>query len=150
MKHLKKKELSVQNEDLKFMKESISTGCTFASKTLQKGNDVEFVLTKNLILSRLNYLSTCQFETQPCQDSQMAFSEDQSSSFFHLLNSFGSITTNNTSPEMCIIEGIDFKKSFAYQPISFTIKSFSQNGKVEKGGDIYHIQVNGSLEEEVF
>jgi len=148
---VKKKELGLQKDDLKFGIESIKGCCSLTAKTLEKASDIEVFLSTKQMVTRLKYLQNAKWKSKPIQDSFINFSFfNKETKILSEIPKLGIITTNHADPGECQLDGVyDLmrKQLQVNYPVTFTITAFSKDGRrITKGGEKFMVSITGDEE----
>lgn len=139
---VKKKELSIQIDDLKFTLESMNGCNTLSKNVLLKGNSFEILAMQRQLVSRLTYLKNLSINTQPITNTSIDYTPSHERSLMNSILSFGLVSSSNISTEMTFVEQIE-KSNFLNEVCSFKVHFLTENSmKVERGSSLT-VEVNG-------
>jgi len=148
----KKKELEIQKEELKFGIESIIGSCQMIQNSISLSNnndnnksDARLLSMKKLYQSRLNYLSTNIWNTEPCHHSLIEFSicQKEEESIYSSLSNIGVIDSNEISADKCLISRNDKQRIYENEEYKFEIISCSK----DRNKNNFEIQIEGEQED---
>ena len=150
MERLKKKELELQKEELKFGIESIIGSCQMVEHSLSLSNsndDSRLLSMKKLYFSRLDHLSNNIWRIEPCHNPLTEFVVGDETSIYSNISNIGFIDSNEISAEKCLISRNKKQKVFEDEEFKFEIISYSKEGKErkkgEENGNKFKIQIEG-------
>jgi len=135
----KKKELEIQEEELKFGIESIIGSCQIIQNSLSLSNnknDIQLISMKKLYESRLNYLSNNIWKVKPCHNPFIEFSicQKEEESIYSNISNIGVIDSNDISADKCLISRNDKQRIYENEEFKFEIISYSKDGNLMKNG----------------
>ncbi|NXO10526.1 TRI45 protein, partial [Oriolus oriolus] len=146
-----------QLEDLKVQKENLlhlqkaqlqqllldmSTGVEFTEHLLMSGSDVEILLTKGAVSSRLTKLNSVAYSTQPSVDDRIQFSPHERAGQCCGYEVFGAILRKVVDPARCTLHGEDLHSARQNQLSGFTLLCKDTTGeRMGRGGEAVRVTI---------
>ncbi|NXX35716.1 TRI45 protein, partial [Nicator chloris] len=146
-----------QLEDLKVQKENLlhlqkaqlqqllldmRTGVEFTEHLLMSGSDVEILLTKGVVSSRLTKLNSIAYSTHPSVDDRIQFSPHERAGQCCGYEVFGAILNKVVDPARCTLHGEDLHSARQNQLSGFTLLCKDTTGeRMGRGGEAVRVTI---------
>nr|XP_025959274.1 tripartite motif-containing protein 45 isoform X1 [Dromaius novaehollandiae] len=140
-----------QLEDLKVQKENLlhlqkaqlqqllldmRTGVEFTERLLTSGSDLEILITKGVVASRLARLNSVAYSTHPSVDNGIQFSAQERAGQCCGYEVFGTILNKVADPAKCTLQGEDLHNARQNQLTGFTVLCNDTTGEqMGRGGE---------------
>ncbi|NWI63060.1 TRI45 protein, partial [Todus mexicanus] len=146
-----------QLEDLKVQKENLlhlqkaqlqqllldmRTGVEFTERLLTSGSDLEILITKRVVASRLAKLNSIAYNTQPSIDDGIQFSPQERAGQCCGYEVFGAVLNKVVDPARCTLHGKDLQSARQNQLTGFTLLCNDTTGEqMRRGGDAVQVTI---------
>ncbi|XP_023801938.1 tripartite motif-containing protein 45, partial [Cyanistes caeruleus] len=146
-----------QLEDLKVQKENLlhlqkaqlqqllldmRTGVEFTEHLLMSGSDVEILVSKGVVSSRLTKLNSIAYSTHPSVDDRIQFSPHERAGQCCGYEVFGAILNKVVDPARCTLHGEDFHSARQNQLSGFTLLCRDTTGeRMGRGGEAVRVTI---------
>ncbi|KFP04611.1 Tripartite motif-containing protein 45, partial [Calypte anna] len=146
-----------QLEDLKVQKENLlhlqkaqlqqllldmRTGVEFAEHLLMSGSDLEILITKGVVMSRLAKLNSVVYNTHPSVDDRIQFSPQERAGQCCGYEVFGAILNKVVDPARCTLHGEDLHSACQNQLTGFTLLFNNTRGeRMRQGGEAVQVTI---------
>ncbi|EMP33633.1 Tripartite motif-containing protein 45 [Chelonia mydas] len=150
-------QLLKQLEDLKVQKETLlhlqkaqleqllmdmRTGVEFTERLLTSGSDLEILITKGVVASRLRKLNKVDYSIHPGVEDGIQFSPHEKAGQCCGYEVFGTILYKAVDPAKCVLQGEDLHSARQNQPASFTLLSHDTSGEqMGRGGEPIRVTI---------
>ncbi|XP_030044568.1 tripartite motif-containing protein 45-like [Microcaecilia unicolor] len=148
LKHLeevklqKETALHLQKVQLEQLLADMRMGVDFTEYLLANGSDLEILLTKRVVISRLRRLNKSNYSVHAVMDDSISFYPQEKAGQYHGYEMFGAIVTNSVDPAKCVIQGEGLHTVRQEQEAAFTLLCKNNIGEqVERGGEQIRIRV---------
>uniref|UniRef100_A0A8C9N6L6 RING-type E3 ubiquitin transferase n=1 Tax=Serinus canaria TaxID=9135 RepID=A0A8C9N6L6_SERCA len=146
-----------QLEDLKVQKENLlhlqkaqlqqllldmRTGVEFTEHLLMSGSDVEILVSKGVVSSRLTKLNSVAYSTHPSVDDRIQFSPHERAGQCCGYEVFGAILNKVVDPARCTLHGEDLHSARQNQRSGFTLLCKDSTGeRMGRGGEAVRVTI---------
>ncbi|XP_062427611.1 E3 ubiquitin-protein ligase TRIM45 [Rhea pennata] len=146
-----------QLEDLKVQKENLlhlqkaqleqllldmRTGVEFTEHLLTSGSDLEILITKGVVASRLARLNSIAYSTHPSVDSEIQFSPQEKAGQCCGYEVFGAILNKVVDPAKCTLQGEGLHNARQNQLTGFTVLCNDTTGEqMRRGGEAVRVTI---------
>ncbi|NXF85912.1 TRI45 protein, partial [Eubucco bourcierii] len=150
-------QLLKQLEDLKVQKENLlhlqkaqlqqllldmRTGVEFTEHLLMSGSDLEILITKGVVASRLAKLNSIAYNTHPSVDDRIQFSPQERAGKCCGYEVFGSILNEVVDPAKCTLDGEDLHSARQNELTGFTLLLKDTTGeRMRRGGEAVQVTI---------
>ncbi|XP_072500578.1 E3 ubiquitin-protein ligase TRIM45 isoform X1 [Notamacropus eugenii] len=139
----KENSLHLQKLQVEQLLADLHTGVEFTERLLSNGSDLEILITKEVVVSRLKKLKKTDYSIGPGVDDGICFSPWEKAGQCGGYEVFGAILTKGVDPAKCILQGEDIHKAWEKQKVTFTLLCRDILGEhMSRGGE--HIRVSVS------
>uniref|UniRef100_A0A8D0HDQ9 RING-type E3 ubiquitin transferase n=1 Tax=Sphenodon punctatus TaxID=8508 RepID=A0A8D0HDQ9_SPHPU len=140
LKAQKENLLHLQKVQLEQLLLDMRSGVEFTERLLTTGSDLEILITKGVVTSRLRKLNEADYNVHPGVDEKIKFSPQEKAGLCQGYEVFGALLNKAVDPTKCILQGEDRCRACRNQLAGFTLLCKDMAGKqMEKGGE--HIRV---------
>ncbi|XP_043855897.1 tripartite motif-containing protein 45 isoform X2 [Dromiciops gliroides] len=137
----KENSLHLQKLQVEQLLADLRTGVEFTEHLLSNGSDVEILVTKGVVMSRLKKLQKTDYSIGPGVDDGICFSPQEKAGQYGGYEVFGAILTKGVDPAKCILQGEDLHKAWEKQKVTFTLLCRDILGEhMGRGGE--HVRVS--------
>nr|XP_027305489.2 tripartite motif-containing protein 45 [Anas platyrhynchos] len=146
-----------QLEDLKVQKENLlhlqkaqlqqllldmRTGMEFTERLLSSGSDLEILITKGVVASRLAKLNSVAYSTRPSVDDSIQFSPQERAGQCCGYEVFGAILNKVVDPAKCTLHGEDLCIARQNELTGFTLLCNDTTGEqMRRGGEAVRVTI---------
>ncbi|XP_067145923.1 E3 ubiquitin-protein ligase TRIM45 isoform X2 [Apteryx mantelli] len=143
-------DLKVQNENLLHLQKAqleqllldMRTGMEFTEHLLARGSDLEILITKGVVASRLARLNSVAYSTHPSVDNGIQFSPQERAGQRCGYEVFGAILNKVVDPAKCTLQGEDLHNARQNQLTGFTVLCNDTTGEqMGRGGETVQVTV---------
>ncbi|XP_068946345.1 E3 ubiquitin-protein ligase TRIM45 isoform X4 [Petaurus breviceps papuanus] len=139
----KENSLHLQKLQVEQLLADLRTGVEFTEHLLSNGSDLEILITKGVVVSRLKKLKKADYSIGPGLDDSLCFSPQEKAGQCGGYEVFGAILTKGVDPAKCTLQGEDVHKAWEKQRVTFTLLCRDILGEhMGRGGE--HIRVSVS------
>ncbi|XP_061221359.1 E3 ubiquitin-protein ligase TRIM45-like isoform X4 [Neopsephotus bourkii] len=134
--------LRLQKAQLQQLLLDMRTGVGFTEHLLASGSDVEILITKGVVASRLAKLNRVAYNTQPSMDDGIQFSPQEKAGQCCGYEVFGTILNKAVDPARCTLHGEDLHSAHQNQLTGFTLLCNDTMGeRMERGGEAVQVTI---------
>ncbi|NXJ11803.1 TRI45 protein, partial [Odontophorus gujanensis] len=143
-------DLKVQKENLLHLRKAqlqqllmdMRTGVEFTERLLTSGSDLEILITKGVVSSRLAKLNSAAYTTHPSVDESIQFSPQERAGQCHGYEVFGAIICKAVDPAKCTLHGEDFRSARQNELTGFTLLCNDTAGeRMGRGGEAVTVTI---------
>ncbi|NXX77382.1 TRI45 protein, partial [Urocolius indicus] len=134
--------LQLQKAQLQQLLLDMRTGVEFTEHLLTNGSDLEILLTKGAVASRLATLNGTTYSTHPSVDDRIQFSPHDRAGQCRGYEVFGVIVNQVVDPARCTLHGEDLHSARQNQLTGFTLLCNDTMGKrIAQGGEAVRVTI---------
>ncbi|NXK80849.1 TRI45 protein, partial [Amazona guildingii] len=134
--------LHLQKAQLQQLLLDMRTGVGFTEHLLASGSDLEILITKGVVASRLAKLNSVAYNTHPSMDDGIQFSPQEKAGQCCGYEVFGAILNKAVDPARCTLHGEDLHNAHQNQLTGFTLLCNDTMGeRMGRGGDAVRVTI---------
>ncbi|XP_039376380.1 tripartite motif-containing protein 45 isoform X3 [Mauremys reevesii] len=134
--------LHLQKAQLEQLLMDMRTGVEFTERLLTSGSDLEILITKGVVASRLRKLNKVDYSIHPGVEDGIQFSPHEKAGQCCGYEVFGTILNKAVDPAKCILQGEDLHSARQKQLASFTLLCNDASGEqMGRGGEPIRVTI---------
>ncbi|XP_074856937.1 E3 ubiquitin-protein ligase TRIM45 [Carettochelys insculpta] len=134
--------LHLQKAQLEQLLMDMRTGVEFTERLLTCGSDLEILLTKRVVMSRLRKLNKVDYNIHLAAEDGIQFSPQEEAGQCCGYEVFGTILSRAVDPAKCVLQGADLHGARQNQLASFTLVCNDTSGELMgKGGEPIRVTI---------
>ncbi|NXP56278.1 TRI45 protein, partial [Heliornis fulica] len=138
----KENQLHLQKAKLQQLLRDMRTAVEFTERLLTKGSDLEILITKGVVASRLAQLNSVPCSTHPTVDDGIQFSRQERAGQCCGYEVFGALLNKVVDPARCTLHGEDLHSARRNQLTGFTLLCNDTTGqKMGRGGEAVQVTI---------
>ncbi|OXB68922.1 hypothetical protein ASZ78_005359 [Callipepla squamata] len=143
-------DLKVQKENLLHLRKAqlqqllmdMRTGVEFTERLLTSGSDLEILVTKGVVASRLAKLNSAAYTTHPSVDDSIQFSPQERAGQCHGYEVFGAVVCKAVDPAKCTLHGEGLRSAHQNELTGFTLLCNDTSGeRMGRGGEAVTVTI---------
>ncbi|OXB76237.1 UNVERIFIED_CONTAM: hypothetical protein H355_014645 [Colinus virginianus] len=143
-------DLKVQKENLLHLRKAqlqqllmdMRTGVEFTERLLTSGSDLEILVTKGVVASRLAKLNSAAYTTHPSVDDSIQFSPQERAGQCHGYEVFGAVVCKAVDPAKCTLHGEGLRSARQNELTGFTLLCNDTSGeRMGRGGEAVTVTI---------
>uniref|UniRef100_A0A8C0IC80 RING-type E3 ubiquitin transferase n=1 Tax=Bubo bubo TaxID=30461 RepID=A0A8C0IC80_BUBBB len=134
--------LHLQKAQLQQLLLDMRTGVEFTEHLLTSGSDLEILITKGVVASRLAKLNSVAYDTHPSVDDGIRFSPQERAGQCCGYEVFGAILNKVVDPARCTLHGEDLQNARQNQLTGFNLLCNDTTGeRMRRGGEAVRVTI---------